>query len=130
MEKKFELKESTVLLVDDDQFLRGMYGAKFAARGAHVEVAGTAEEALERLRGGLSPALIVFDIVMPNIDGYEFLETLQKEKLAPSAVKIALSNQSSDAEISRIMDLGAAGHLTKANATPSEVVEKIVGMVH
>jgi CheY-like chemotaxis protein len=129
MSKKVNIADATVLLVDDDQFLRGMYAAKFAARGAKVEVADSAEEAIERLKGGLQPALLVFDIIMPGVGGYGLLETIAHEHLVPDAAIIALSNQDSNDEISRIMDLGADGHLTKANATPSEIIEKILAMV-
>ena len=129
MAKKIDISGATVLLVDDDQFLRSMYAAKFKAKGANVIEAGTSEEALEKLRGGLAPKLITFDLVMPGVDGYGFIEELQKAKLAPDAAKVALSNQSSPEEIARVMELGADGHLTKANATPSEVVEKIIEMI-
>lgn len=122
----FAISGATMLLVDDDQFLRGMYAKKFEAHGAHVETASTSEEALEKLRAGLKPAVITFDIVMPGTDGFGFLESLKKEGLAQDAVKIALSNQSSVEEMRRITDLGAAGHVTKANSTPSEIVDKVV----
>lgn len=126
--KKIDAAEATVLLVDDDEFLRDMYAKKFMGRVKQVETAGSAEEALERLRGGLSPELIVFDLVMPGEGGFGLLETIAKETLVPQAVKIALSNQSSEEEVARVLDLGADGHLTKANATPSQVVEKILEM--
>ncbi|MGH7141708.1 MAG: response regulator [Minisyncoccia bacterium] len=122
----FDISGAVVLLVDDDQFLRSMYVKKFEARGAHVETAGTAEEALGKLRAGLKPAIITFDIVMPGIDGCGFLETLKKENLAQDVVKVALSNQSSSEEMRRVTDLGAVGHITKANSTPSEIVDKVV----
>lgn len=129
MKKKLDLKSASVLLVDDDHFLRDMYAKKFAEHVGQVETAGSAEEAVERLRGGLAPALIVFDLVMPGIGGYGLIEIIRKEHLAPKAIKIALSNQSGADEIACIMDLGTDGHLTKANATPSEIVEKILEMV-
>ena len=129
MKKIKNLKESTALLVDDDTFLRNMYAAKFKAVVGKVEVVGSAEEALERLRGGLSPSLIVFDLIMPGSGGYGLLEGMRKEHLCPDAAKIALSNQSSEVEIARVMDFGADGHLMKAGATPSEIVEKIIAMV-
>jgi two-component system, chemotaxis family, chemotaxis protein CheY len=128
MTRKLTVENRKVLLVDDDQFLRGMYAAKFAAQGAAVETADNSEEALQRLRGGLDPVLIVFDLVMPGLDGYGFIEAVTKEKLAQGAVKIALSNQSSEEEVARALQAGADGHLTKANATPSEIVEKILEM--
>ena len=118
-----------VLLVDDDQFLRSMYARKFDASGFQVISAGTADEALEQLRGGLLPQAIVFDVVMPHLDGYDFMGIVSKEKLAPQAAKIALSNEQQVQEPARLAALGIDSQLMKASAVPSEIVgevEKII----
>ena len=72
------------------------------------------------------PDAIVFDLTMPELDGFSLLGTVIQEKLAQGAVKIALTNQSDDYEKKRIMDLGADDYIVKASAIPSEVVD-IVG---
>lgn len=115
-----------VLLVDDDQLLRGMYEHKFAEAGFAVDAVGSANEALEKLRGGLAPSLIVFDIVMPGLDGYDFLEALGKEDLGRGAVKIALSNQTAEQDIERAKRLGVDAFITKATSVPSEVVAQVI----
>jgi len=66
---------------------------------------------------------------MPEHDGMYFLNTLNQEKLAPRAVKIALTNQSDDEERKKVLDLGAAQCIVKASAVPSEVVNIVAGAV-
>lgn len=115
----------SVLLVDDDKFLSDMYAMKFTQQGYAVHSFLTVHEALAALRKGLQPQAVVFDLVMPELDGFAFLDALQKESLAPKAVKIALTNQSSDAESARARDLGAVAYLVKATLLPSEVVNMV-----
>ena len=127
MEEK-QPENKSILLIDDDQFLRDMYSVKFRERGFTVDSAESALDALERLRAGLAPSIIVFDVVMPGLDGYDFLEKLASEKLAQGALKIALSNQGSDADIEKAKSLGAAEYIIKANTIPSEVVAKVLAV--
>ena len=116
----------TVLLIDDDEFLRDMYARKFREHDVSVEALGSAREALEKLRAGSMPDIIVFDIVMPGVDGFALLETLKKEGLGAQAVKVALTNQSSDEDAERAKALGAKAFLVKAELTPSEVIVAVL----
>lgn len=118
--------EKKILIIDDDKFLRDMYALKFKEQGFTVETAESVAEGLERVRGGLTPSAIIFDVVMPGQDGYALLEGLRKENLAPDAVKVALSNQGQDKDIERAMELGASAYIVKANSIPSEVVKKVL----
>ena len=115
-----------VLLVDDDSLLRDMYARKFREKGLRVEALGSVTEALERLRGGLAPSLIAFDIVLPTLDGFDFLKHLAQEGLAPRAVKVALTNQVQDEDREKAFALGAEGYIIKANTTPSSAVEEVL----
>lgn len=117
--------KTTVLLVDDDKFLLDMYGMKFIAAGYSVEACLSAKQALEILRGGFSPAVILFDITMPEMDGFAFLKTVSDEKLAVQALKIALTNQGDDAEKAKASELGADAYIIKASMIPSEVVNTV-----
>lgn len=123
---KKEAQAKTVVLVDDDQYLRDMYALKFREKGFEVEALGSVAEALEKLRGGLTPDIIVFDMVMPGASGYDLLEALAQEKLAPNAAKIALSNEGQDADVEKAAALGSHGYIVKANTVPSEVVTQVV----
>jgi DNA-binding response OmpR family regulator len=122
-----DVKESkaNVLLVDDDKFLLDMYAVKFSQAGYTVHASLTVKNALEALRGGFVPHAVVFDLVMPQEDGFFLLDSLRKEKLADGATLIALSNQSDEAEKKRALELGATRYIVKASMIPSEVVEAI-----
>ena len=114
-----------VLMVDDDKFLADMYSMKFTQQGYEVQSYLAACDALVSLRGGYRPDVVLFDLVMPECDGFSFLDQMQNEKLAEGAVKIALTNQSSDAEAARARELGADAFLIKATLLPSEVVSRV-----
>lgn len=118
------MEKKKVLIVDDDKFLLDMYSVKFREDGFDVEIGVGGEDGLTKLRGGLSPDVIMLDIVMPGIDGFEFLETVQNEGLGKSTI-VVLSNQGQDEEIERAKSLGAYDYIVKASAIPSEVVEQV-----
>jgi two-component system chemotaxis response regulator CheY len=103
-----------------------MYSVKFSEEGFETESAVGGEEGLNRLRGGIEPDVILLDIVMPNIDGFAFIETLKQEGLAPKAKIVVLSNQGQDEEIAKARELGADDYIVKASAIPSEVVAKVM----
>jgi DNA-binding response OmpR family regulator len=115
-----------VFVIDDDAFLLDMYALKFAQKEFQVTTSGGTLEALEKLRAGYTPDIIVVDLVMPAMDGFEFLEVVKTEALAKGALVIILSNLGQQEDIDRGLALGAAGYIIKASATPSEVVEKVL----
>ncbi len=111
-----------VLLVDDDAFLLQMYGMKFKSEGFDVHTSNSALDAVSILRNGLSPDVIAFDITMPEHDGFFLLETIRTEGLAQNAKKFALTNQQSEEEKNKALELGAEAYIIKATMIPSEVV--------
>lgn len=115
----------TIVLVDDDKFLLDMYAMKFTQSGFVVHASLSVKDALAALRAGFDADAIVFDLTMPEEDGYALLQTLASEHLGDGAKKIALSNQSTDEERRKAIELGADDFLIKATMIPSEVVAKI-----
>lgn len=114
-----------LVLVDDDKFLLDMYSMKFQQAGYRVQACLSVKAALEALRGGFPADAVVFDLVMPEMDGFAFLQALRDEKLAPAAKRIALTNQSDDVEQQKAMELGADKYIIKASMIPSEVVSAV-----
>lgn len=121
-----ETKGKTVLIVDDDNFLLDMYAMRFTQAGFTVETAMSAQATLEKLRAGLVPDVILLDVVMPAVDGFELLETINQEGLVPNVIKIYLSNLSQEQDLARGKALGAASYIVKANSTPSEVLAHVL----
>ena len=118
--------KQSVLLLDDDKFLLDMYSMKFTGAGFIVQACLSVKEALDALRGGFQADAIVFDLVMPEWDGFSLLQALESEHLAPNAIKIALTNQSNDEEKAKAESLGTSRYIVKASMIPSEVVATVV----
>ena len=118
-----------IYLTDDDRFLLDMYAVKFKAAGHDVTAFNSGETLLQALREKPAPDALLVDIVMPEIDGFQVLETIKKESLAPTMKAIILSNQGQDADIEKAKSLGAAGYIIKASAIPSEVYTETIKII-
>lgn len=116
-------------LVDDDRFLLDMYAVKFKAGGHEVTAFSGGEEVLQALREQPAPDALLIDIVMPNLTGFETLEVIKKEGLAPNMKRIVLSNQGQESDIEQARDLGAHGYIIKASAIPSEVFSETIKII-
>ena len=117
--------KGNVIFVDDDKFLADMYGMKFTSAGYTVHSCLSIVDALAVLKQGFKPDAIVFDLLMPEMDGYNFLQTLTREHLAESAALIALTNQGNDNDKSNAEQLGVHRYIVKASMIPSEVVTTV-----
>lgn len=115
----------TLYLVEDDNFLLEMYAQRFVQAGYKVITKTNAVEALNCLRAGDKPQILVTDIMMPGIDGFELLEAVKAENLAPGAAIVVLSNLGEDEDIDKAVALGALGYIVKATSTPSEVAARV-----
>lgn len=118
-----------ILIVDDDTFLLDMYAFKFSQHNFEVYTAPGGLQVIEKLKDGLKPDIILMDIIMPDMDGFEMLEKINKDNLSPNSVKIILSNKSQQSDIDQGNSLGASGYIVKANSTPAEVIEQVAGIL-
>jgi two-component system chemotaxis sensor kinase CheA len=118
-------KKNTIMIVDDDSFMLDMYSIKFKERGFDVEPSVSPKQALEKLRGELSPIVILFDMVMPDVDGLEFLDIIKSEGLAKDTVLVAISNQWEESYVEKAKKLGVDDYIIKADTIPSELVSKV-----
>lgn len=115
-----------IFIVDDDTFLLDMYTLKFREKGFEVTQAFGSIDALTKLKAGATPDVMLLDIVIPSMDGFELLSLIKSENLAPQAKIVILSNLGQPEDIQKGRDLGANGYIIKASATPSQVVEKVM----
>jgi CheY-like chemotaxis protein len=121
-----EGEKRKILIVDDDSFLLDMYALKFSQNNFEVYAANSAIHAIEKLKGGLAPDVMLMDIIMPEMNGFEMLTQINNEKLCVNCTKIILSNKSEQRDIDEGNRLGASGYIVKANSTPTEVVDQVV----
>lgn len=113
-----------LLLVDDDAFLRDMYATKFREVGHEIDVAESGEQALKKVREKTYDVVLT-DVIMPGMSGFELLKHIKTEKLGGDPAVIMLTNQGEDREKIAALDVGAAGYIVKAERIPSEVVEEV-----
>jgi len=79
----------TVLVIEDDPDVRGALAELLSGEGYQVSASADGAEALDTLRGGLRPSVIVLDLMMPNVDGWDFRRA-QLEDPALAAVPVVL----------------------------------------
>lgn len=115
-----------IFIVDDDKFLLSMYSMKFEKNDFEVKIAANGPDALELLRSGYRPNILLIDLVMPIMDGFSTYESMRREKLLPDTIAIMLTNQGLTSDINRARDLGFHGYIIKATTIPSEVVTEVI----
>ncbi len=126
MKSKIEnRKNPKVLILDTDEFLIGIYSARFASNGFVIEASLGPVAALEKMRGGAVYDIMIFDVVMPRIDGIEFLRTIRSENLSPRATTIILTNETASSWIEEAKKLNVDGYIVKSTSIPSEVFDTV-----
>jgi DNA-binding response OmpR family regulator len=113
-----------ILLVEDDEFLAELYGTKLGLEGYEVALATDGEKGLKMIRDK-KPDLILLDIILPKMDGFEILKAMKGDKAVKNIPVILLTNLSQKDEVKKGLELGAKDYLIKAHFMPSEVVKKI-----
>lgn len=124
-EQKLDLSGVKVLLIDDDTFLLDMYALKLKRFSAEPVAAAGAEEALQKLADGFSPDIVLCDIIMPKLDGFDFLREMRAKGYAPNATVIVLSNQGQETDQEQAAEFKVDDYIIKALLTPSEVVARV-----
>ena len=114
----------TVLVAEDKASLTKMLQFLFLSRGLNVQIAFNGEEALAKA-SELRPDLILLDIMMPKMDGFEVLERLQESEGTASIPVIMLTARKSREDMDKATSLGAVEYITKPFKAV-EVVDKVL----
>ena len=101
-----------VLLAEDNQDLREIVARMVKTLGHEVMVASTGKEALQQVHAH-APDIVLLDIMMPEMDGFEFCQALQREELLRNVHIIITSARDALEDKIKGLDLGAADYLTK-----------------
>ena len=105
--------KKNILIVEDDQFFRDLLKKKLSSLGFNILEASNGEEGID-ITKQKKPDLIILDLLLPNIDGFE---VLSKAKANPDTSKIPViivSNLGQQEDIERGLKLGAADYLIKS----------------
>jgi len=113
-----------VLIIEDEEFILDMYKIKFEQSGYSVEIAHNGEEGLEKIKT-LKPDIVLLDLMMPKMDGYQVLEKVRVDNDIKNTKIHILSNFGQDDEIKKSMAQGADGYLVKSSITPGEIVNYV-----
>lgn len=124
------MDQKTILLVEDDQILVRMYTRKFEKEGFKVLSAFDGEEGLSRLQQATpNPNIILLDIMLPKMNGFELLSKIKQEPATKDIPVILLTNLGGgEADRKKGIDMGAADYLVKSDMTPAQIVEKVKGL--
>ncbi|PIQ75427.1 MAG: response regulator [Candidatus Portnoybacteria bacterium CG11_big_fil_rev_8_21_14_0_20_40_15] len=125
-EKKANNPGNKIFIVEDDKFLRDLIIKKLDTEGYETAFAVGGEEALKKI-GEEKPDLVLLDLILPGIDGYEVLKQM-KNNSSDDIKKIPviiLSNLGQRDDVEKGINLGAVDFLIKAHFTPGEIIDKI-----
>ena len=114
----------TVLLVEDDINLREIYGARITAEGYKVVVASDGEEALA-IAVREKPSLVVLDIMMPKISGFDVLDILRSTPETKNTKVIMLTALSQNIDRQKGEQLGVDRYLVKSQVTLEDVMNAV-----
>ena len=112
-----------VLLVEDDVALRDIYSARFIAEGYEVVTASDGEMALTQAVKE-TPDLIILDVMMPKISGFDVLDILRATPETKNTKVIMMTALSQAADVEKGKGLGADEYLVKSEVTLTDVIEK------
>lgn len=117
-------EKACILIVEDDKFLRDLLVHKLEEKDYQTEVAIDGEEGYQKINQ-LKPDLVLLDLILPGVDGFEVLKKVHENSELVQIPIIILSNLGQQEEIEKGLSLGAKDYLIKAHFTPEEVVARI-----
>lgn len=114
----------TILLVEDEALLSNLLRQRLEKEGFEVLAARDGEEALKILKT-VKPSLILLDVILPKISGFEFMEKLKEDPGLERAPIVIISNLGQEVDMERGQALGAVGYFVKAKMSVEELVGKV-----
>ncbi len=117
-------QKANILVVDDDVFISGLYGEMLTRAGYSVTYARNGREGLKEA-GTLKYDLVLLDVVMPEMDGFETLSQLKSSAKTQAVPVIMLTGMSQPADVEKGLADGAAAYLAKTKVIPSDAIATI-----
>ena len=117
-----------ILIIEDEEILLNILQKKLTQEGYEVSTVTDGEEGLKKIKE-VKPDLILLDIIMPKMDGFEVMEEVIKDEELKKIPIIIVSNSGQPVEIERAQKLGAKDWLIKTEFEPQEVIDKVVKVI-
>jgi len=116
-------QKKKILVVDDDQGMLKIIEARLKHANFDVELAQNGEEAMDAM-SKKPPKLVLLDIVMPGMDGFQVLEMMKKSRKTKSIPVIMITSKADDQAVQRAITMGARDYIVKP-FSPSVMLEKV-----
>ncbi|TSC75869.1 MAG: two-component system, OmpR family, phosphate regulon response regulator PhoB [Parcubacteria group bacterium Gr01-1014_30] len=113
-----------ILIIEDDKFLRELIARKLEKEGYETPQAVDGEEGFKKVVSE-KPDLVLLDLILPGIDGFELLSKIKNDDQLSRIPVIILSNLGQREDVDKGLSLGAIDYLIKAHFTPAEIIEKV-----
>jgi DNA-binding response OmpR family regulator len=117
-----ETEKKKILIIEDEKPLAHVLQLKLSHEGFDVIATQSGEEGLQYLAKEKFD-LVLTDLIIPGVDGFKILETIQEKKMKTPVIVITNLNQEEDKK--RVFDLGASSFFVKSNSPISEIVENV-----
>ncbi len=117
-----------ILIIEDEELLSELLRKKLLALGFDVFVAEDGEKGVQAIRE-VNPQLVLLDIIMPKMSGFEVLKIVRQDPVIANTKIIVISNSGQPVELDKAKELGAADWLIKTEFDPNEVVEKTMKLI-
>jgi len=118
------MAKAKVVWIEDDEFLNSLITRKLVSEGYDVQAALNGEEGIKLIQKDL-PDVILLDILLPEMNGYDVLEKIKSTPETKDVPVILFSNLASKEDIDKGYNLGASKFLIKSSLVPDEIVGEI-----
>lgn len=119
------LAGTKIVWVEDDKFLANMVGKRMVETGAELTQVVDGSKAFDTVKA-VQPRVVVLDLLMPNVDGFEILRQIKADTSTKAIPVIVLSNLGQKSEVNRATELGASKFIVKATVGLDQIVPEIV----
>ena len=119
---------ASILIVEDDKFVRDLYQHEFEKSGYTIKVAEDGEIALKAVKESKLDCILL-DVMLPKVDGLEVLRRIKEDSATKNIPVMILSNLGQDEIIRQALQIGAKAYIVKSLYTPSQVVSEIRGLI-
>jgi DNA-binding response OmpR family regulator len=117
-----------IMIIEDDRFLSSLMKARLEKEGFTVAQAFDGEEAMQILKTDL-PALIILDLIMPKVTGFEVLQMISITPQLDKVPVVIVSNLAQDSDIEKARQLGAREYFIKVKISIDDLIGKIKSLV-
>jgi len=115
----------TVFIIEDDIFLQGLEATKLKKEGFDIQTASNSKEVISVIEKKVKIDLILLDLMLPEVDGFEVLKMIRKEQYLFTTPVIIFSNLSEEKDIEKAKSLGIKDFMIKSNFNLDELTKKV-----